>query len=247
MIFEILLSYLPLIAYILLWSTIYSNKIYIKNYTFEYTITYIFIIKVFQIFLTPSFHWEVNEDIKYGKLSNYIIKPINYFKYIFFKTLGKKLTSMCILTVPTLFVGFFINYYFNINLYLNLSTPKSIIFFIFALMGTYILYFQIYYLISLLSFVFDEVGSLFYTIEIIMEFFLGTIIPLYLFPAKLLLVIKFTPFSYLLHFLAQFIIEPNSFNIYEALQVQLIWIILFGFAISLLWKLGIKKYSSLGG
>ncbi|PGZ07782.1 ABC transporter permease, partial [Bacillus thuringiensis] len=81
--------------------------------------------------------------------------------------------------------------------YFLLPTLKYTFLFILSIVGAAILYYMIYYLISLFSFYFVEISSFFFTVDIVLELLSGSLIPLEFLPTPLNTITQFLPFSYL--------------------------------------------------
>ncbi|TKH89728.1 ABC-2 family transporter protein, partial [Bacillus cereus] len=131
--------------------------------------------------------------------------------------------------------------------YFLLPTLKYTFLFILSIVGALILYYMIYYLISLFSFYFVEISSFFFTVDIVLELLSGSLIPLEFLPAPLNTITQFLPFSYLIHFPVNvYLGNLSSAEIVNGLISQVIWSLVFYVLIRVLWKKGLNKYESVG-
>ncbi|KYH34246.1 ABC-2 family transporter protein [Clostridium tepidiprofundi DSM 19306] len=242
-IFNFVCSFVPIIAMIFLWTAIFRDNTTVGGYTLNMMLTYLITARFLHQVIVPDFFWDVSEEIKNGSLSMYLIKPISYIKYWFFKALGNKSQNLVMTIIPILLIALI----FRNNIVLNSSIEK-IVYFIVACSIAYVLYFLIFMLFSLLSFWFLEISSFFYTLYMFIEFFSGSLIPINLLPATIKNILKYLPFQYLVYFPIKIYLAEITINeIYTGLFVQVIWIAVIAIGIKFLWKLGIKKFEAYGG
>ncbi|EPF08913.1 TPA: ABC-2 family transporter protein [Bacillus cereus] len=232
---------IPLVALILLWHSLFETKSNIQGYTLEMMITYVIIAKLIELLLIPEMHWSINDEIQSGELSKYLIKPFSYFGYWFSHNLGNKIIHLVMSVIPIIPIIFLNRDYFL------LPTLKYTFLFILSIVGALILYYMIYYLISLFSFYFVEISSFFFTVDIVLELLSGSLIPLEFLPAPLNTITQFLPFSYLIHFPVNvYLGNLSSAEIVNGLISQVIWSLVFYVLIRVLWKKGLNKYESVG-
>ncbi|EJR83382.1 ABC transporter permease [Bacillus cereus] len=232
---------IPLVALILLWHSLFETQSNIHGYTLEMMITYVIIAKLIELLLIPEMHWSINDEIQSGELSKYLIKPFSYFGYWFSHNLGNKIIHLVMSVIPIIPIIFLNRDYFL------LPTLKYTFLFILSIVGALILYYMIYYLISLFSFYFVEISSFFFTVDIVLELLSGSLIPLEFLPAPLNTITQFLPFSYLIHFPVNvYLGNLSSAEIVNGLISQVIWSLVFYVLIRVLWKKGLNKYESVG-
>ncbi|MCL1935233.1 MAG: ABC-2 family transporter protein [Defluviitaleaceae bacterium] len=238
---QMFFGFLPLIALISLWHSLFTDNNTINGYSIEMMVTYLIVAKVIDTILMPDMHWQVNEDIKTGELSKYLTKPISYFSYWFFNSLGNRIVRILLSIIPISIVIILNMGYFLIPNNFNL------LFFIISLIGTMILYYMIYYLVSLFSFYFVEITSFFFTLEIVLELLSGSLIPLDFLPNALRNLINFLPFGYLVHFNINIYLNRLEFSeILYGFTLQFFWSLFLYVLIKILWKKGLNKYESVG-
>lgn len=165
-IFEFVCCFIPVIALLFLWQAIYFDNNVVGNYDIYMMFTYVIIARFVSLIITPGFFFDVTDEIQEGTLSNYIVKPINYIRYWFWKSLGGKSRNIITGSIPIVVVYVFYKNYFIFN-----CTWKYGILFILSFAFAYGIYFEIIFLVSMFSFWFYEISSWFYTISFIIEFF----------------------------------------------------------------------------
>ncbi len=219
-----------------------SGQDYIQSYSFNDLLLYNALVMVLGYLNQVFFHYEISFEIKNGELSKYLTKPLNYTKYWLSKMLGKKMIE---LIYSTLFFGVvFI-------LFLSRFLKISILYYFFSIfviaLGV-ILNFYIYYCISLLTFWFTEVFSLFTAFNFIITFLNGEIIPIDMLPTGFRAIVDVLPFCYAVYFPAQILTTNISIAvIFQKMLYQCLWILLLHIISNFMWKHGIKRYDSIGG
>ncbi|WP_191567431.1 ABC transporter permease [Metabacillus idriensis] len=232
---------IPLVALILLWHSLFESQEKIQGYTLEMMITYVIIAKLIEIVLLPEMHWSISEEIQSGDLSKYLTKPISYSGYWFSQNLGNKLVQVLMASIPLIPI-----IYLNRDYFL-LPQGKYVGLFLISLIGALILYFTIYFLISLFSFYFVEISAFFFTVDIVLELFAGSLIPLEFLPEPLATLTQLLPFAYLIHFPVNIYLGNMMVNeIIVGIIIQLSWSVFFLLIISFCWKRGLNKYESVG-
>lgn len=242
-IFEFICSFIPVIALLFLWKAIYSDNSNVGNYDVYTMFTYVILSRFISIVITPGLFFTVTEEIQEGILSNYIVKPINYIKYCFFKELGTKSRNFIIGIIPIIFIAIVYSDYFVIDFSL-----QQFMLFVVSFSFAYIIYFQITMFVSLFSFWFYEISNWFYTISFIVEFLSGSLVPIDLLPSLLQRILDFLPFKYLVYFPVSILNNSVTMGeVHMGLMVQAFWVVLSYLCVKVIWILGRKKYDAYGG
>jgi ABC-2 type transport system permease protein len=123
----------------------------------------------------------------------------------------------------------------------------SILLFSFALIGAWLIVFNLYYCLGLLAFwignaiAFDPLLFSLYTM------LGGTIIPLDMFPAGVRMALSYLPFAAALDFPVQLLLgKLDVREIGLGFTVQAAWVIVLSLIRSTLWYAGLKRYSAAG-
>lgn len=238
-----LFGIVPIIVTVMLWRVIFrTGQGNFHGFTEANMIFYIVLSRVLSVIMTPEFHWDVNHEIKKGELSKYLLRPINYLIYWASKFLANVLHNSFL---GIFLIGFTILIY-NVNLQIRISSVYLLLFILSIMLGT-ILYFLIYFNVALLTFKFINVASFFYTVDMLIEFLSGVIIPLDFLPDSLFKMLSFTPFPYLLSFPLDIVLERvGTQKMMFGLIVQLIWICILLFFSTINWKKGLELYEGAG-
>jgi len=74
-----------------LWDTVFSDpKRVVFGYDREKILTYVFAILIVKAFVLSARAVDVAGDIARGDLTNYLLKPVSYFKYWFTRDISSK-------------------------------------------------------------------------------------------------------------------------------------------------------------
>lgn len=225
---------------LLVWLTIAQSSIGIDR-QIQSVINYYSLLPLVSI-LTGSWHGIfLAQEIRLGKFSRYLIRPIFPFSNAVANNLAEKVVKFFFI-FPFILISHLI---FRIHLDLSLIT---LILFTFTLISSAVTSFLIDTIIGLLAFWMDEVTSLENLADIADYTFGGKLAPIFLFPPLLQQVAWLLPFRYTMSFPLELITGTlSAHQIYFGLLVQLFWIVLFALTSNILWHLGIKKYAAVGG
>lgn len=233
---------LPLLALVYFWLTVYGEGNQIGNYSLVGMLSYFVMGRLLELLERSTLSWEMAEEIRLGNLSNYLLKPISYFKYWLFSHLATK-TFEAIFIVPIILILLF-----SFRKYLYLPQNNfTLIIFVFSIIGAIILSFLIFYLLGLFALWTKEVGGFLFVTHLITGFLSGRFLPLDLFPFWFNQVTRFLPFPYFLFFPISIYLEKlKTFELAVGFISQTVWILIFYLIIKWAWFKGIKHYEAVG-
>ena len=179
------------------------------------------------------------EDALLGKLSPYLIQPINpFFRYLA-QHLAEQITRLPFAIIIASF--FFIlnpgNIWvprFNILLLSFISTFLS-----------FLIQFLIQSILACLCFWTEKASSFERLLFIPTLFLSGLLAPVVSFPDYVKSWVYFTPFPYLIDFPAN-LLSGNPTNINNGFIIQIIWILILFPLFKKIWSRGVKKYTAMG-
>ncbi len=227
-----------------LWQGVFYSNRSVFGYSQQDMLTYVFLVLVINTFVLSAPSAEnIGGEIARGDLSNYLVKPINYLKYWFTRDLSSKVLNL-------IFAVFEIGV-LALILRPDIKLPENLVsllaFFLISILAMII-----YFLISITaaSFAFwrpEDIWGARFFIAILIETFAGSIFPLDILPDFLKIVLQLTPFPYLIYFPIAIILgKITGFYLLQILFQSLVWAMLMFFLTKLLWKKGLKSYSSEG-
>ncbi|MEK7571069.1 MAG: ABC-2 family transporter protein [Patescibacteria group bacterium] len=225
-----------------LWLTLLAQGDSIFGYTREMLITYILGVYLITSIVASTRTTEIGTDILNGNLSNYLIRPLNYFGYYIARDIGDKFANI-LLTLGELTILFLL-----IHPVLFIQTNILILLgFLLALFLALCLQFILYVLVSILAFWSDDVWGIRFIYLVVASFFMGAYFPLDMLPEPFFSIFQALPFQYLLYFpLKIYLGEMPLMSFITGMLVCLLWIIVLYLVTKMLWQKGIKSYTAYG-
>ena len=225
-----------------LWSYVYSDASNIINgYTLTQMMWYILMSEIItyggnsKIIIN-----EITEDIKNGNIAYHINKPYHYLGYIFMKYIGDSILRVLLyalvsILLAVLFVGFIPGFNFT-----------NIIFIILSFILGFLINGFIKITISLLSFWIED-SEPFHWIYNKFMLILGVFFPVEMFPKFLQPYIAFTP-VYVVIYGPSKLVVGFSFELFKSILIgQLIYTLITGLIMILVFKKGVKRVNVNGG
>src|SRR5690349_20176817 len=112
-----LFGFVPLLAMLYLWRTIYEGKgdasATIGNFTLSQMISYYLIVQIVDALTAVNEDdWAIATDIKDGLISQFLLKPVNYLWYRLCLFTAGRITYVSVAAIPlTLFILCFWKYF----------------------------------------------------------------------------------------------------------------------------------------
>ncbi|NTU98775.1 hypothetical protein HGA64_02090 [Candidatus Falkowbacteria bacterium] len=232
-----------IMSQVIVWSVIYSKATILNGYTFQQMMTYV-IVGWFILFATSNYGFEdkVAKDIHQGTLSNFLVKPFSYLRYMTAISIGR--ISFAMVVVVSLEV--ILLWFMRANLIFNNSVAHLLIVLLLMFFAYFIrLFFSI--LVGLASFWFVDISGFYYSFNIISKFLSGAFFPLSLLPAAFVKTSMWFPFAYTFFVPIQLYLGKLTLSQgLQAVAIQLAWLLgLYGI-IKIVWYRGLRKYESAG-
>ncbi len=231
-----------LLSIYFLWHSVIPAGSSLFGYTQNMMLTYILLTSLTNAFVTSTRTHEIGDEINGGDLSNYLIKPINYFLYWFWKDVGDKAMNI-VFSITELLVLFFI-------LRPSIFIQKDFMFillFLISILLAIVLYFFINILLGLVGFWNPEVWAPRFIFTIILGFFAGNYFPLDILPATVFKIFEILPFSYLIYFpIKIYLGQIAQAEILKGFLVMILWSFAFFIIVQLVWNKGLKAYTAQG-
>lgn len=243
-----LFGFVPLLAMIYLWRTIYEGKggenPIIGGFTLAQMISYYLVVQIVDALTAVNEDdWAIASDIKDGLISQFLLKPVDYLWYRLCLFSAGRMTYIGVVAIPlTLFILCFHNYFM-----LPASWPQ-LTWFCISLVFTALLQFLISYTMAMLAFWVLEVSTFIFILYAFEYLASGHLFPLHILPQWLQELLFYTPFPYQLYFpVSIYLGETTGAALWRGLGMQLLWVVLAYTAARLMWARGIRKYSAVGG
>lgn len=237
-VFQILLTFF-------LWSTIFASPTtVIFGYDRSKILTYVFGIMIVRALVMSARAADISSDIAQGDLSNYLLKPMTYFKYWFTRDISSKALNLIFAAVEfaLLFVILRPPFYFQTN-------PATLILFFLSIILAVLIYFFILVLVSSLTFWAPELswGGHFLITIVIVEALSGSLFPINILPITFQYVVMATPFPYLIYFPVQvYLGNIVGQAILGGLMIAAAWCGMLWLLMNYIWQKGLRAYESIG-
>ena len=179
------------------------------------------------------------EDALLGKLSPYIIQPLNPFFRYFTQHIAEQITRFPFALIIAIFFFLFNpeSIWFPNLIFLFLSFISTFL--------SFLIQFLIQSIIACLCFWTEKASSIERLFFIPTLFLSGLLAPVASFPNYVKSWIYFTPFPYLIDFPAN-LLSGNKTNISGGFIMQILWILLLFPLFKKIWYEGTKKYTAMG-
>ena len=179
------------------------------------------------------------EDALLGKISPYLIQPINPFFRYFAQHIAEQITRL-----PFALIIAFFFFIFNPES-IWLPNLRILILSISSTFLSFLIQFLMQSIIACLCFWTEKASSIERLLFIPTLFLSGLLSPVISFPEKIRSWVYFTPFPYLIDFPAN-LLSGNTTNIIGGFSMQIFWIILFFPLFRKVWIEGTKKFTAMG-
>lgn len=183
------------------------------------------------------------EEIASGDLTNYLLRPINYFGYCISSILAQR---------SLLFLGSLLQlgvlvWLFSFDAFAFQTQLVPLVQFTILALGSLALIQSFDFMGGLFSFWTNRGHGPRWLITIFIQFLSGSYIPLDTFPESIQRALAWTPFPSLLFApLKAYLGHLNTTEWLQTLLVQWAWIAVFVLIIRLLWKHGLRTYGAYG-
>ncbi len=236
----------PLIGTIFLWRAMYGPDParQLAGYDFSALIMYFAMTVLVENLVTPTEdEWQIAADIRDGRISFLLLKPLNYLTYRFTLYASYRLLYTAII-IPGVTLIFFI---LRQHLHFPAMGLTWLAFAASTAMAA-LIQFLLAYSLAMLAFWILEISTIIFIVFSFEYFLSGHIFPLTMLPAWMAGFVKWAPFSYELYFPVQVFMERiTGPALLEGLAIQAGWVVLMWAAAVGMWRAGLRRYQAVGG
>jgi ABC-2 type transport system permease protein len=238
-----LTNFIEIGGYLVIWTAVFRNSDMVGGYSYPQMITYVIVSWIIG-FLTASYGFEYSFafDIREGRLSSYLLRPMRYLTYKSVLSVGRASIALITGLLTVVLIAYLVRDWFlppaggaNVAVATALVAVGYCVRIAFAMA------------IGLLAFWTMEVDGVFTFFSTIFDFFAGGQFPLDLLPAWMLKVSFFLPFAYTRYAPTQLYL--GRMDVHDGLVglgIEIAWLAVFLLAIAFIWKKGLRKYESVG-
>jgi ABC-2 type transport system permease protein len=228
------------VVYLLVWLAVSASSPTLPLKAGEFTQYYLWLLVV-QLWVSAWASQIIAHDVRYGRLSRYLVMPLPYGAIHLSTNMSEKLLKT-LLTMPLIAV-----------LAVIFRPPWPVLsgWHWLLFLWTWFLAGAIYFLIDLcvgcLAFWFEETSAIDDLYNVLHSLFSGVLIPLFLMPPAIQALATFMPFRYSLSFPMEILLgrlSPRELSL--GFILQLAFAVILYLAYRKLWQRGIKRYSAVG-
>lgn len=235
-------NFLVLVITVFIWKAAYKNNIGIAEVNQEQMITYSIISILLVSIYSVRVDRIVNERVREGFIAIDFMRPINLIVGWFFDDIGTSIDSFLLTLLPLLIFSIAI---IKVPLPANLT---AFMLFLASVFLSYLILWIITAMTSMIAFWFIELGNLSFVRSQLIRILSGSFVPLWFFPQGVQKVSAFLPFVYI--YQVPLSIYIGKINFQQALQsmlIQVVWILILIFLLSLIWKKACRMVTVQGG
>lgn len=238
---HLILGLMSFFVLLFVWTAIFKQKPNFNGYTLSKMITYLVMVKVLHFLTRGNTSRVIATEIKEGKLSIYLLKPISYLKFWFSSFLADR--SFEILVRSLLMIVFLL----VLPAYFKFPSLIHLFQFLLFLPISLFINFLINLLIAVTAFYVTDIRVLNTSVGLLTGFLAGQLIPIDLFPGFLKNISLFLPFQYNIYFLIKIYQGGlNNSQIINGFLGAFLWVIFLTAILLIGWKRGLKKYEAIG-
>lgn len=214
---------------------------YIQNFSASDFVLYYLCMLLLTSFITSHIMWELADEIREGRFSSVLVRPISFFQYTFFRNLAWRVIRP-MLFAPIFFVLLWAyrDYLAGARVHLGWEFWASLI------LG-HVVSFVTVIMMSMIALFVQEATSIFELYYVPMLFLSGQLFPVSLLPAWAKVFTKAFPFYYTTGAPTEILVgRLHGAAAHEALIWQCGWIAVGYFLAKVLWKKGLRYYTGVG-
>jgi len=231
-----------LISFYYFWSALLKHRTSFVGYDRTQMITYVLGMNVLRSLVFATRTEEIAGEINHGRLSAYLLKPVNFMFYTLFRDLSEKSINF----VSSIIEVLGLMWIFGVKI----QWPPNLsywLLFIAAILGAMWLYFILSFMTGCWGFWTSESWGPRFLLELFLEFTAGVFFPLDVLPNLAQQIIKCFPSPYLVFFPLQiFLGRLDASQIVHGFLVQAFWILAISGLARWVWSRGMQNYSSAG-
>jgi len=242
-----LFGFIPLMAMMMLWRTIYSSKAAgatVGSYSLAGMISYYLLATVVDATTAVNEDdWQIAADIKDGNISQFLLKPVNYLWFRLCLFVSGRVTYLGVALIPLAL--FFICARGYLAPPPDLATLGA---FAVSLVLTALLQFFMSFAMAMLAFWVLEVSTFIFILFAFEYIASGHLFPLDILPPWLERVLYCTPFPYQLYFpVGIYTGKTAGAALGRGFIAQAAWVLVAFCLAQFAWHRGIRKYAAVGG
>ena len=240
-----LFGIVPLIGTVFIWRAIFEARgAAIGGYEYATMIFYFLLTLLVDNLVTPTEdEWQIAADIRDGRISSFLIKPMNYLAYRLTLYASYRLLYTAVTLVPVACIFWWFRHYLHLP-----ELPLTWAVFAVSVVLAGLLQFFVAYALAMLAFWILEISTVVFILYSFEYFLSGQIFPLDIMPGWLQGFVRWSPFTYELFFPVQIFMERvRGAELWRGLAIQTGWVVVMWSVATWMWRRGVDRYQAVGG
>jgi len=225
-----------------LWLAVTPQHGQIFGYSRPLILTYVLCTSLVGSIVFATRTQEMGDNINNGELSQFLVRPLAYLGYWFARDIGDKLFNISFAVAELAIV------YFILRPTIFLQSHVTILLLtMLAVVIAIVMNFFIGSLLGMIAFWSPEVWAPRFIFFMLVSFFAGGLFPLDILPVSLQHIFAVLPFSYLQYFpIKIYLGKLSQQELIYGFTIAIIWSLVLYSIVTIVWKRGLKMYSSEG-
>lgn len=233
---------LQLLVLYFLWSVVFAGQESVFGYTQSAIFTYVLGTALMRSMVFSSRSVDVAGEIHSARLTTFLIKPVSYITWWLTRDIADKLVNL----IFAFFEIGLIYWLLRPPLFIQ-TNPAFVLLALAVALLALVLYFYLSFLLSLVAFWVVEVWAPRFLSMVVVEFLSGGTFPIDILPAPVALLLRATPFPYLIFFPLKIYLGQQTLpQIFFGITVMLFWMAIAWWSVQLVWQKGLRVYSAEG-
>lgn len=221
----------------------YNGTAEVKGYGVSQMIWYFTAVHFVSVFIWNNTHYNISSKVLSGDITIDLLKPVSLYKLELADAVGLRIVGVLLEFIPAVFI-------YSMIVFPEFITWKSIIQFFVTAVLSFFLYYNIGYLVGMLSFSLKRSGTVNAVKDVLVNIMGGVLIPLEFYPQAFAKILDYLPFKYIFYWPVQFFLNrfPDDGMLFgRVIGLQTVWIIVFYVIDKLVTTLMLRRYCAAGG
>ncbi len=224
------------------WIVVYGERDSVAGYSTQLLVSYFFYIPIIETLVVSFVYDPIQSDIKEGNIAGHVMRPASYLVSLFFGSLGYR----CIRLIITLIIILAIYPFFHEFILLPQLSVELWWFLPIIVVGS-IIGFLIAALVGILAFWTTQAEWGKHAWWMVSSFAAGYIAPIAFYPEIVQRVLSLTPFPLLMQIPSALILGQLESNLaWRALILGIVWMVILGLTVWILWHRGLRRLDGVG-
>lgn len=239
-----LVDFIPSVVMILVWKAAYSGRTQVGGYSLSEMITYYLLTGIISGALTSHAEWTFNWEVRDGRLTPQLARPIHYPLVVICRETGWLITKFVVGLPVFLLLVYIFRDYFLIPL---LSGETWLGLAVVAFLG-YVILSEIGACLGCISLWTVEAAGMFGLWWSASSVLSGSLLPMELLPRPLYALAYVMPYRWTAYFPVRVLLgKISETEIWHGALFQLGWVAVLTLLLAVLWKAGTRRYEGWGG